>query len=76
LVKQGYDVYGGLNAPYLWVRFKDRNSWDVFQDFLENYHLITTPGVGFGPSGENFIRFTAFGHRKNVLLAVERLGKK
>ncbi|HEV8052192.1 MAG TPA: LL-diaminopimelate aminotransferase, partial [Parachlamydiaceae bacterium] len=72
----GYEVYGGVNAPYLWVRFKGRSSWETFQDFLENYHLITTPGVGFGPSGEHFMRFTAFGHRENILLAVQRLLKK
>lgn len=69
----GYEVFGGTNAPYLWVRFKGQKSWDVFQHFLEHYHLVTTPGVGFGPGGEEFIRFTAFGHRENVLEAVTRL---
>ena len=73
MLELGYEVYGGQNAPYLWVRFKGKGSWQTFQDFLENYHLITTPGVGFGPAGENFIRFTAFGHRENMLLAVKRL---
>lgn len=70
-----YEVFGGQNAPYLWVRFKGRRSWDVFQEFLENRHLITTPGIGFGAQGENFVRFTAFGHRENVLIAVDRLKK-
>lgn len=69
----GYEVFGGTNAPYLWVRFKGQKSWDVFQYFLERYHLVTTPGVGFGPAGEEFIRFTAFSHRENVLEAVSRL---
>lgn len=69
----GYEVFGGANAPYLWVRFKGQKSWDVFQHFLERYHLVTTPGSGFGPGGEGFIRFTAFGHRKNILEAVSRL---
>lgn len=69
----GYEVYGGDNAPYLWVRFKGQKSWDVFQHFLEKYHVVTTPGAGFGPGGEEFLRFTAFGHRENVLEAVSRL---
>lgn len=75
MVKLGYEIYGGLNAPYLWVRFKEKNSWEMFQKFLEQFHLITTPGIGFGPGGESFLRFTAFGHRENVLLATERLKK-
>lgn len=71
----GYEVFGGENAPYLWVRFRGQESWDVFQQFLEKFHIVTTPGSGFGPSGEEFIRFTAFGHRENILQAVERLKK-
>lgn len=69
----GYEVFGGQNAPYLWVRFKERHSWDVFQEFLEKFHLITTPGIGFGPEGEHFIRLTAFGHREHILNALKRL---
>jgi LL-diaminopimelate aminotransferase len=69
----GYEVYGGDNAPYVWVRFKGQNSWEVFQQFLERCHLVTTPGAGFGPAGEEFIRFTAFGHRASILQAVARL---
>lgn len=69
----GYEVYGGENAPYLWVRFKGQNSWTVFQQFLDQFHLVTTPGSGFGPAGEEFIRLTAFGHRDIILQAVERL---
>jgi len=69
----GYEVFGGENAPYLWVRFKGRHSWDVFQEFLEKFHVVTTPGIGFGPEGESFIRLTAFGHRENVLLALDRM---
>lgn len=67
------EVYGGLNAPYLWARFEGRDSWDLFQDFLETYHLVTTPGIGFGPTGESFVRFTAFNHRENILIAIDRL---
>ncbi len=71
----GYEVFGGVNAPYLWVRVKGRNSWDVFQEFLDRYQLVITPGAGFGPAGEGFIRLTAFGHRENIVKAVERLRK-
>ena len=75
LEKQGLEVYGGVNTPYLWARFKGRKSWDVFQEILEKYHIVTTPGSGFGPSGEGFIRFSAFGQRKKILMATERLQK-
>jgi LL-diaminopimelate aminotransferase len=69
----GYEVHGGQNAPYLWVRFNGQNSWNVFQRFLEDFHLVTTPGSGFGEGGEEYIRFTAFGQRENILRAAERL---
>lgn len=75
LQEQGLEVYGGINAPYLWVRFSHRKSWDIFQDYMEKFHIITTPGSGFGPSGEGFVRFTAFGQRHNVIEACERLKK-
>lgn len=68
-----YEVYGGVNAPYLWVRMKGESSWEAFQRFLEEHHIVTTPGVGFGPAGEGFLRFTAFGHRQQILEAVRRL---
>lgn len=73
LMNLNYEVYGGRHAPYLWIYFKNRYSWDVFQHFLEHFQLVTTPGVGFGPEGEGFIRLTAFGHRENILLAIDRL---
>jgi LL-diaminopimelate aminotransferase len=68
-----YEVFGGVDAPYLWVRFKGRKSWDVFQQFLTQFHIITTPGSGFGLGGEGFIRLTAFGHRENIQQAAARL---
>lgn len=73
--QQKREVYGGTNAPYLWVRFEHRKSWDVFQELLEKFHLVTTPGSGFGFSGEGFIRFTAFGNREKIISASERLQK-
>ncbi|XP_008802708.2 LL-diaminopimelate aminotransferase, chloroplastic-like [Phoenix dactylifera] len=69
----GFHVYGGKNAPYVWVHFPGRSSWDVFAEILEKTHLVTTPGSGFGPGGEGFIRVSAFGHRGNVLEACTRL---
>ncbi|XVE67391.1 hypothetical protein DITRI_Ditri08aG0156600 [Diplodiscus trichospermus] len=68
----GFKVYGGKNAPYVWVHFPGRNSWDVFTEILEKTHIVTTPGSGFGPGGEGFIRVSAFGHRENVLEACRR----
>ncbi|XP_038983354.1 probable LL-diaminopimelate aminotransferase, chloroplastic [Phoenix dactylifera] len=69
----GFNVYGGKNAPYVWVHFPGRSSWDVFAEILEKTHLVTTPGSGFGPAGEGFIRVSAFGHRGNVIEACKRL---
>ncbi|XP_010263614.1 PREDICTED: LL-diaminopimelate aminotransferase, chloroplastic-like isoform X2 [Nelumbo nucifera] len=69
----GFKVQGGEHAPYVWVHFPGRSSWDVFAEILEKIHLVTTPGSGFGPGGEGFIRVSAFGHRGNVLEACKRL---
>ncbi|KAB2602692.1 LL-diaminopimelate aminotransferase [Pyrus ussuriensis x Pyrus communis] len=68
----GFKVYGGKNAPFVWVHFPGRSSWDVFSEILEKTHVVTMPGSGFGPGGEGFVRVSAFGHRKNVLEACER----
>ncbi|XP_057976839.1 LL-diaminopimelate aminotransferase, chloroplastic [Malania oleifera] len=68
----GFKVYGGRNAPYVWVHFPGQSSWDVFSEILEKTHVVTTPGSGFGPGGEGFIRVSAFGHRGNVLEACKR----
>ncbi|XP_039173547.1 LL-diaminopimelate aminotransferase, chloroplastic [Eucalyptus grandis] len=68
----GFKVYGGKNAPYVWVHFPGRSSWDVFSEILEKTHVVTTPGSGFGPGGEGFVRVSAFGHRDNILEACRR----
>ncbi len=68
----GYEVFGADNAPYLWVRCPGEDSWSAFNRFLENHHIVTTPGAGFGPMGEGFIRVTAFGNRENILEAIAR----
>lgn len=69
----GYEVYGGVDAPYLWIKTKGMTSWDCFEHFLKTYHLVTTPGSGFGPAGEGFFRVTAFGKRESILEAIDRL---
>lgn len=62
-VDLGFSVYGGENAPYIWVGFPGKPSWDVFAEILERCNIVTTPGSGFGPAGEGFVRASAFGHR-------------
>lgn len=69
----GLRVYGGKNAPYAWVHIPQSSSWKVFDEILERAHIVTVPGVGFGPGGEEFIRVSAFGCRENMLEAAERL---
>jgi LL-diaminopimelate aminotransferase len=73
LERCGYEVFGGDNAPYLWVRVRGKGSWEAFQYFLEELHLVTTPGVGFGEGGEGYVRFSAFGSREHIAEAIERL---
>lgn len=69
----GFRVYGGSNAPYVWVHFPHSRSWDVFNWILEKTHIITVPGIGFGPSGEGYIRVSGFGRRESILEASKRL---
>lgn len=71
--KIGTEIYYTGNSPYVWVKFPGRKSWDVFDELLERCRIVTTPGSGFGPSGESFIRFSAFGHPCDVKEAAERL---
>ena len=67
------EVYGGRNAPYVWVHFPGLKSWDVFAEILKQTHIITVPGSGFGPGGEEYIRINAFGQRDSIIEASERL---
>ncbi len=69
----GYEVFGAVNAPYLWLRFPGANSWEIFHHFLNRFQIVVTPGSGFGPGGEGFIRLTAFGHREKMIAAAARL---
>ena len=75
LQESGYNAYGGDNAPYIWFRMKGMKSWEAFDHLLEEANILTTPGVGFGQSGEGFLRLSAFGHRKDIREAVKRLQK-
>eukprot|EP00227_Mantoniella_beaufortii_P022161 CAMPEP_0197578746 /NCGR_PEP_ID=MMETSP1326-20131121/2853_1 /TAXON_ID=1155430 /ORGANISM="Genus nov. species nov., Strain RCC2288" /LENGTH=471 /DNA_ID=CAMNT_0043141981 /DNA_START=66 /DNA_END=1481 /DNA_ORIENTATION=- len=71
----GYSTYGGSDAPYVWVSFDGRDSWEVFTEIMNKCDIVVTPGAGFGPAGDGFIRCSAFGHRENILEAAERLKK-
>lgn len=72
----GYEVYGGVNAPYIWLKTPDTmSSWDFFDYLLENANVVGTPGSGFGPSGEGYFRLTAFGSYENTVAALERIQK-
>jgi LL-diaminopimelate aminotransferase len=70
----GYKVYGGTNAPYVWIQTKNNmKSWDFFDKLLNEINVVGTPGSGFGPSGEGYFRFSSFANRQNVLEAMERV---
>ncbi|MBQ7606820.1 MAG: LL-diaminopimelate aminotransferase [Desulfovibrionaceae bacterium] len=70
----GLSVFGGVNAPYIWVGVPDgQTSWDFFNHLLTDAALVCTPGVGFGKSGEGYVRLTAFGSPKDTEEAIERL---
>ncbi|XP_061968072.1 aminotransferase ALD1, chloroplastic-like isoform X1 [Populus nigra] len=71
----GLKVYGGKNAPYVWVHFPGMSSWNVFNEILEKTHVVTVPGRGFGPGGEEYIRVSAFSHRENMMEASLRMKK-
>ncbi len=69
----GLTSVGGEHAPYLFVSFKGRSSWELFDELLEKAHLITTPGVGFGVSGESYLRLSAFGKKEEIEEAASHL---
>ena len=74
LAAAGYTVFGGVNAPYIWLKTPDNmSSWDFFDYLLENVNIVGTPGSGFGPSGEGYFRLTAFGSYENTVEALERI---
>jgi LL-diaminopimelate aminotransferase len=74
LKEAGYEVSGGVNAPYIWMRTPGRmTSWEFFDYLLEKANVVGTPGAGFGPSGEGYFRLTAFGSYENTVEAVDRI---
>ena len=74
LTDLGYTCFGGVNAPYIWLKTPDRmTSWDFFDHLLNTAHVVGTPGSGFGPSGEGYFRLTAFGTHENTKAALERI---
>jgi len=74
LIKAGYTVSGGVNAPYIWMETPNKmSSWEFFDLLLTKANVVGTPGSGFGPSGEGYFRLTAFGSYENTLEAVERI---
>ena len=74
LMDAGYTVFGGVNAPYIWLKTPDKmTSWEFFDYLLEKANVVGTPGSGFGPSGEGYFRLTAFGNYENTVKALERI---
>lgn len=76
LERLNFKVYGGINAPYLWVKVPaGMTSWKFFDTLLYEVNIVATPGVGFGPSGEGYVRFTAFCTHESCTKAMERMRK-
>ena len=74
LAAAGYTVFGGVNAPYIWLKTPSgMTSWEFFDFLLEKANVVGTPGSGFGPSGEGYFRLTAFGNYENTVRALERI---
>ncbi|MDE6646839.1 MAG: aminotransferase class I/II-fold pyridoxal phosphate-dependent enzyme, partial [Prevotella sp.] len=72
----GYECYGGENAPYIWLRTPNgTGSWQFFEELLYGANVVCTPGVGFGPSGEGYVRFTAFGTHERTEEALDRIAR-
>ncbi|MEM9771867.1 MAG: aminotransferase class I/II-fold pyridoxal phosphate-dependent enzyme, partial [Cyanobacteria bacterium P01_D01_bin.73] len=75
LTEAGLKVYGGVNAPYVWVQTPDGlSSWDFFDKLLQSCNVVGTPGSGFGAAGEGYFRISAFNSRENVNEAMKRIG--
>ncbi len=72
----GFKVFGGENAPYVWVKtLNGMTSWDFFDKLLHEANVVGTPGSGFGPAGEGYFRFSAFADRENVIRAMDNIAK-
>lgn len=76
LTAAGIQVFGGKNAPYLWVKTPEGfTSWQFFDHLLNEANIVSTPGIGFGPSGEGYLRLTAFGQREDCIEAIQRISQ-
>jgi LL-diaminopimelate aminotransferase len=76
LTESGFDVYGGVNAPYVWMKTPDEmTSWEFFDQLLEKSHIVGTPGSGFGAAGEGYFRLSAFNSLENTQEAINRIQK-
>lgn len=74
LIQAGFEVYGGINAPYIWLKTSNNmTSWEFFDYLLQKVNVVGTPGSGFGPSGEGYFRLTAFGSTQNTIEALDRI---
>jgi LL-diaminopimelate aminotransferase len=77
LTSLGITVFGGKNAPYVWMKTPaGTGSWEFFDKLLGECHVVGTPGAGFGPSGEGYFRLSAFGHRENIEEATRRIRER
>ncbi len=74
LASMGFEVYGGVNSPYIWLKTPEHmSSWEFFDDLLNRANVVGTPGSGFGPCGEGYFRLTGFNNTENTKLAIERM---
>jgi LL-diaminopimelate aminotransferase len=72
----GFTTFGGVNAPYVWVKTPPGvGSWEFFDQLIERAHVVSTPGAGFGACGEGYVRLSAFGKEEQIQTAVERIRK-
>ncbi len=77
LQNNGYTIFGGTNAPYLWIQCpKDKTSWEMFDYMLQEHEIVVTPGSGFGSCGEGFFRISSFALKENVKEAINRITSK
>ena len=76
LEQAGFNCYGGVNSPYIWLKVPETmTSWEFFDELLQKANVVGTPGSGFGKYGEGYFRLTAFGTRENTIEAIERIKK-
>jgi LL-diaminopimelate aminotransferase len=74
LQEAGYTIFGGVNAPYIWMKTPNNmGSWEFFDKLMKDAHVVGTPGAGFGANGEGYFRLTSFGSRENTLKAIDRI---